>query len=281
MWPVRQPAVNASESFRRCTSRIKDARLRERLKQIRPAIVAAEQDYAQKAASGQLDQVAPHDNIGNIVSKLEMTKLYDYRMAAKNAVGRKIYDALKLLPEEDRCPFCDQRNISTLDHLLPKSVYPSLAVTPVNLVGCCAECNKAKLNAVPNTPGTAFLHPYYDDVSTVPWLQARVVQQVPCAVMFTVVRDPQWSVVLGDRVVHQFKSLKLASLYAIEAARELSNIRFGLRQHFADGGAAAVQAELTRQWASRRQHRLNSWQTATYQAFAHDAWFYGGGFDAQ
>ncbi len=45
------------------------------------------------------------------------------------------------------------------------------------------------------------------------------------------------------------------------------------------GMAPAVRHELIRQWQSRREHRLNSWQTAMYNAIAHDDWFCGGGFN--
>jgi hypothetical protein len=48
--------------------------------------------------------------------------------------------------------------------------------------------------------------------------------------------------------------------------------------HLSAGGAVAVQDELLRQWHSRRANRLNSWQTATYEAISHSEWFYSGGF---
>ena len=41
------------------------------------------------------------------------------RMAGKNGPGRHFYNAIKLLPKQGICPFCDHRPVSTLDHLLP------------------------------------------------------------------------------------------------------------------------------------------------------------------
>lgn len=168
--------------------------------------------------------------------------------------------------------------MSTLDHILPKAIYPTLAVVPVNLVGACFECNKAKLTVVPTASENAVLHPYFDDISRERWLKAWVIQQDPCALIFKVAPPPNWNAVLTDRVRYQFNLLGLPSLYSNEAAREISNIRHNLQRHFDAGDARAVQEELMRQWRSRRTNRVNSWQTATYEALAHDAWFCDGGF---
>ena len=51
-----------------------------------------------------------------------------------------------------------------------------------------------------------------------------------------------------------------------------------LRQDFDNGGAAAVRVELEYQWESRQANRVNSWQTATYEALAESDWFCDGGF---
>jgi hypothetical protein len=208
-----------------------------------------------------------------------MTTVYDQRMAGKGGPGRAIYDKIKLLPDGDRCPFCDQRNISTLDHVLPKAYYPCLAVVPLNLVAACMECNKAKSSLAPGNPGEVVLHPYFDDITATQWLVAGVVRQTPCAIIFDIVRPADWDNVTEIRARAQFEMLRLPYLYSSEAGRELANIRHNLRTHFNAGGAAAVQHELTRQWLSRRVNRLNSWQTALYGAIANDAWFCNGGFN--
>ena len=53
---------------------------------------------------------------------------------------------IKSIPKYNKCPFCGVGRVSTLDHYLPKTKYPTYAVTPVNLVACCAECNKKRKN---------------------------------------------------------------------------------------------------------------------------------------
>lgn len=277
MWPVERPEINAGETFRICINRVQDAFLRQKLMSVGPMIEAAAAEYEMKATVGELHLIPTAASVG-IITKDEMVKVYDQRMAHKKGPGRGIYDHIKLLPKGDRCPFCDQRNVSTLDHILPKAMYPALSVVPINLVGACLECNKVKLSATPTTSDDTILHPYFDDISHEQWLKAQVNQQSPCAVVFRVVPPAEWSTVTANRTRSEFKLLKLSSLYSSEAAREISNIRFNLQMHFDSGGADAVRDELLRHWRSRRENRLNSWQTAMYEALSHDVWFYSGGF---
>ena len=277
MWPVERPNRDAGEIFATCISRVKDPTMRQQLKAIRPNIESAAADYAVKAASGELHLI-PQMTVVGVVPGSELVKTYDGRMAKKGQPGRPTYDQIKLLPEGDRCPFCDHRNISTLDHLLPKGRYPIFAVAPDNLVGSCAECNKLKLDIAPTSARDTVLHPYFDEVAEQQWLFAQVVQWTPAALIFHVCDVDEWSDVLNARVAYQFDLLGLARLYSNQAARETADIRQNLQRHFDAGGVSLVRDELEYQWESRQANRLNSWQTATYEVLAASDWFCDGGF---
>lgn len=277
MWPVERPELDAGETFTTCISRVRNPEMRRRLRTIRPNIEAAAADYAEKAENCELHLIRRTNAIGQVPGS-EMVKTYDRRMVKKGQPGRPIYDQIKLLPEGDRCPFCDQRIISMLDHILPKSRYPVFAVAPNNLVGVCSDCNKAKLDVVPTSARDTVLHPYYDEVNDQQWLIARVVQTIPAALTFHVIYVDEWDDVLNARIARQFDLLGLADLYSSQAARETTDIRQNLQQHFEYGGVAAVRAELEHHWDSRQANRINSWQTATYEALAESVWFCDGGF---
>lgn len=279
MWAVERPPFEAGETFNICISRVQNCDLRDRLRRIRGDVVTAAAEYEARANAQTLNLIAATQSVAGIVTADEMVSVYNQRMAGKRGPGRAIYDAIKLLPKGDRCPFCDQRNISTLDHILPKTLYPSLTVTPNNLVGACMECNKAKLDFAPNTQEEVILHPYFDNITADRWLVAQVVQQNPCAIVFDIHRPPSWDDVTEARARRQFNFFRLPYLYSSEAAREIANIRHNLQTHFRTGGAATVRHELICQWQSRRANRVNSWQTAMYHAIAHDDWFCGGGFN--
>jgi hypothetical protein len=138
--------------------------MQRRLASGRPQIEAASIEYEYRAEAQELYLIAASNSIAGVVTSTEMSDVYDQRMARKNAPGRAAYDKIKMLPNGDRCPFCDQRNVSTLDHMLPKALYPALVVAPLNLIGVCMECNKLKLDIAPSGAEDTFLHTYFDDI---------------------------------------------------------------------------------------------------------------------
>lgn len=273
MWTVDRPVFNAEETFTCCISRVRSDELRERLKCVTNDIVDSARKYATYAAQQELHHFPHDDNVAGVVTRDEMIATYDQRMVPKDAPARRIYDAIKLLPEHDLCPFCDHGVVSTLDHVLPKTIYPVLAVTPDNLVGCCSDCNKAKRNITPQTAGDTAIHPYFDDVTDKPWLEGRVIEGAGAAVIFRTVPQVAWADELNQRVANQFRLLKLGELYSKQAARIISGHRKILIRFYNDGGVSSVKAELVRQYKSWRDYRLNCWQAATFFALSKSVWY--------
>ena len=140
--------------------------------------------------------------------------------------------------------------------------------------------NKAKLDLTPASRETVTLHPYFDSVEADAWLAAEVRQSGPPSVRFWVEPPHQWPDVLAQRVTHHFRVFGLAKLYASQAAEELVNIRGDLERVLDAEGQLGVASHLTHMAASRARAHVNSWQTATYRAFARSSWFCGGGFAA-
>ncbi|WP_371639768.1 HNH endonuclease [Streptomyces virginiae] len=281
MWRVDPPNYSASFSFRTCIGKIRDPDLKKRLQEAEAEVVAAAESYAAAAELVTLHALVRKDFLLGEVTKAEMTAVYKNSMAKKLAPGRFIYDSIKLAAKGGRCPLCGQRTVTTLDHHLPKALYPALSVDPLNLVPACADCNKLKLDKAPGSSGEETLHPYFDNVEDSPWLRAEVVEVSPAAFKFYVDPPGDWSQTLIDRVRLHFKTFGLGELYVSQAADELLNIRYGLNQLFnanPSEGSQNVRLHLMEQAESRRQARINSWQTATYAAMAESAWFCAGGF---
>ncbi len=280
MWKINPPVHTASFSYRTCTSRIKNKRLRERLKDAEGEVLSAADIYETAAESSELHTLEQASLAVTSLSDTELIAIYKYRMAKKKAVGRFIYDDLMLAAPFGRCPLCGQRSVSTLDHILPKTLYPALSVTPLNLIPACADCNHAKSNVSPTSVDDEPIHPYYDEFDNELWLHADVVQGSPPAVAFCVTPPVDWPDSVKHRVVKHFSMFKLATLYASQAAQELNSIKYSLSQLFDRGGETAVQQHLSEQADSRRAAHVNSWQTATYTALARDNWFCQEGFAA-
>lgn len=61
------------------------------------------------------------------------------------------------------CPMCGNTGSKTLEHYLPKKIYPEFYLFSFNLIPSCSTCNQ-KRGVHANNPGTALplLHPYFD-----------------------------------------------------------------------------------------------------------------------
>ena len=276
MWPVNEPNLNAQEVFIQCVRGIRNLELKGRLKRLLRRIGTASQRYRAAAEESRLHEIPPTTDIGNVTGK-ELVDVYK-RMSKEGSSARHIYDEIKMSVPNNRCPLCGQRLVTTLDHFLPKAHYSLFSVAPINLVPACSDCNKTKNDIVLQSNTDAFLHPYFDDVDDLCWLNAEVVETTPAAVRFFVDAPPAWGVVLRERVQGHFSRLKLGVLYSTEAANEITNIRYRLGElHFA-GTSAAVTTWLSEVGRSCENAQINGWRTATYRALANSNWFCDGGF---
>ena len=62
------------------------------------------------------------------------------------------------------CPMCGSFHSGTLDHLLPKSVFPVFSIFSANLVPAC-KCNSKRSVEINGAGGDErILHPYFDDI---------------------------------------------------------------------------------------------------------------------
>lgn len=275
---VLRPPHSARETYLTSISRVRNKTQKNNLESIEGLVTLAANDYSILATVPSLHTTIPMAMVG-VVSKDELVNNYDNRFAKKGSPGRYIYDELKSLPDGDICPYCNHRDISTLDHFLPKTIYPILAVTPDNLIGVCSDCNKKKGDGIPTSLAETFIHPYFEDIPNVKWLHADVLEKTTPAVRFNIHPPQDWDIILTQRVINQFDILQLGPLYSNQAAREMNDIREGLKTHFKNEGPGKVYQELEHQWHSRRANQLNSWQTALYEALKNSQWYWQGGFD--
>lgn len=279
MWTIDRPTIPALETFDTCIAGIRNAGLKQRLVDVRDDIAAQEENYEATAQASELYTVPTATHVGEVTAK-EMEKLYDRHMARGNSRGRVIYDKLMIKAENDICPFCGHRTVSTLDHCLQKNTHPAFAVTPINLIPCCKDCNHAKGTTAAAVAEEQLLNAYYDDVTTDRWLFAEIVEGTPAAARFYAAPPAHWDDVLKARVENHFALLALAKLYASQASRQLQNMRRALGEIYDAAGAAAVRSDLERQFRSCQEVAINSWEGALYQAAAASPWFCGDGFRA-
>jgi 5-methylcytosine-specific restriction endonuclease McrA len=116
------------------------------------------ENYQQKIRSGsyqtsELPKDVSPDDVANVYSKI----------FTKKKPGRTYYEIIKGGTYCDRCPICGSRGSKThLDHYLPKSEFPTLCITPENLVPICSTCNEKKGTYYSLDKETRPFHLYFD-----------------------------------------------------------------------------------------------------------------------
>lgn len=283
MWTVPRPELTALDVFDTCVQGIADAAKKTRLEGIRVQIEQAETEFDARATATELHLFAVANTVaganGNVTAK-EMEQLYDRHLARQKSRGREIYDKIMMAAVHGQCPFCGHLPVSTLDHSLPKAQHPALALTPLNLIPCCKDCNHNKGTSGPTSTETQFLHAYYDNLTVDRWLYAAIVEGSPPGATFHVGPPERWDGTTSARVRRHFEKLKLARLYASQAGRQIQNIRRSLSYIFEADGADVVSADLLERSRSCADVSLNSWDGALYEAASQSDWFCNGGFRA-
>lgn len=271
----------AKDVFKLCISRVKNASLKTRLLSIESVVESESAAFDLAAQQERLHTIARSTLIGGVVPKVEMMKVYTARMAKGSQPGRPIYDRIRNACVLNRCPLCDVGFVTTLDHHLPKSEYPVLAVTPTNLVPSCTWCQDAKDDFYPATQDGQTFHPYFDDFETDVWLKAVVVEGRPAAFEYEVGAPDHWSEMKAARARAHLRTFRLGELYTSNAGQEVVVLRHQLEKLYSAGGKVAVEAYLAGEVSTHRAARLNSWQSAMYAAALDSDWYCNGGFDLQ
>lgn len=273
---ITKPAFTVKEVFLSCISTVANDSLKNNLTDCIDVLELAEADFEEKFATNEIYQIPQSDEIKHPIGKRQMVTLYDYRMVHVNMPGRSYYNKIRALAPFGKCPLCGVRRVDTLDHYLPKALFPVFAVTPITLVPACTPCNKGKLVDFPTNSAEQTLHPYFDDISKSNWLQAKVIPSNPITLDYQVVAPDGWDDILIERTINHFISFNLNDLYCSHANEELRGARRQMINRYRESPAELV-SFLDEAYDSKLELGLNSWQAVMYKALLNDEWFCSGG----
>lgn len=261
----------SKDVFEACTCNIRGDRKRH-IEKSRSAIINSGKEYDKIALKGQLSSIKTHDQVDGGASKAEMVWLYEKKIVADG--GRSYYDKIMLLPQNGICPFCGKRIVSTLDHYLPKTKYPTYAITPENLVASCGDCNKIKDVYLATDLRSALLHPYYDDYDDEIWISAQIIEKNPIGFHFEPSKPNFWDETKFTRAKNHFEILKLGKLYSSYAADAFTPYAIQLKRLYLRGRETAVKEDLIDRIESHKAVRKNSLEVAMYSALFNSPWFF-------
>jgi hypothetical protein len=193
-----------------------------------------------------------------------LKNIYSNRMLKEDNDARSYYDKLLSSAPRGKCPYCTLRPASTLDHYLPKSLYPLYSVTPINLIPACKDCNTGKLTEFPTCSEDETLHPYYDNVEDERWLFMRVINLHPIVFEYYVDAPENWGDLMKKRLEMHLYSFKLDDQFSTHAQEEFENRRVYMEKLFLNGGEVGLKKFLNESYFSCLASSKNSWQTAFY-----------------
>lgn len=271
-----QPFV-PGKVFELCVSMVRATTLRAQLKSIQCFVKKEETDYDTKAKAAKLYRKISHKHVKSVQGN-EMVKVYTLRMVPKTSKGRPIYDKILSIPMNGKCPLCGIGTVNSIDHYLPKTLFPVYCVTPNNLVPVCSWCQREKGEYFSTVAEKQLLHPYFDNLDDEVWLSAKVEKSIPAVFKFFATPPNQWNNAKKQRVVAHLKEIRLSSLFSSNAGSRLSEIRARLRKLYEAGGSDAVHQHLREELVSIETDHKNSWVAAMYRAAMESDWFCEGGF---
>ncbi|MFJ7589441.1 HNH endonuclease [Streptomyces sp. NPDC097617] len=193
------------------------------------------------------------------------------------ASGRQLYDAIKALAADTRCPLCGVQAVAQVDHHAPKDKFPLLALTPLNLVAVCGTCNQAKSNTFDEDPAREALHPYFDDLGTDRWLFAQIDASAGGVALFEALPPATWPGIKASRIRRHFDKYHLADRYRDEAGHALARRKRRDTRTFTDAGPEALRNLLLADADEHGDYSPNSWQVALLTALADSSWYLNGG----
>lgn len=241
----------------------------------RSTLTHLENEYITKVQDNSLFEILRGIPASLSVTKESLVSYYDNRML-KRPNARIFYDWLILSAPFNICPYCNVKTVKTIDHFLPKSEYPYLSVTPVNLVPSCRDCNTEKMINYPTNKETQTFHPYFDIVDTEPWIVAELIIGEPLSFSYKVSRLAHWDDNKFSRSVNHFNAYNINEIFANEANRELRTRQLNLKNHL-----QRSRDELRHHLEETYLGCLNSvgmldWQTIMYKSLMDNDYFLDG-----
>lgn len=271
------PADTQASVFALCIGGVADDGLQARLMAVSALLTASGTNYEAHALAQSLHLVPRLTSVGK-VSKEELKALYGDHLSSETGAARDVYDRIRNSSPNKRCPLCGVGTVAQVDHHLPKSRYPDLAVLLANLVPTCHFCNDKKKAKYPKVACEQTFHPYYDiHLTSSTWVRATLNPGPPPVMVFDTDPPTTWTQTDKDRVTRHFVVCGLSTTFTSNANDELPVIRDRLKLQASRGGQSAVQSFLNEECLVHSV-RLNSWQYAVYRALAADALFVGGGY---
>ncbi|GGA40784.1 hypothetical protein [Psychrobacillus lasiicapitis] len=264
-----QPEFLLKEVYTSCVNDFTDEEKKKRLNDCLTYILGKEKAYLELKGVKLLYSLTDEICSELSIEKKELKSVYKQKFSAEKGPGRDTYLKIRSASPQNTCPTCGQRKVTTLDHYLAQTHYPSLVVAPINLVPSCFDCNKKKLSSKPSTHLEETLHPYLDDLGDERFLYMEIKEDKELNICFYISKASMWDEDFYYRVQFHFKDMDLNELYISHAVDEI----IGNLDIWREMNSLDLKQHLIELSNSRRKIDLNCWQVALFEGLSNSEWF--------
>lgn len=268
MRKIDKPTYNTKKIVNECSESFRDKTKRENYQKSAIFIATESDSYDKLAIKQSLYKIKPHNKVNSILTASDMEKLYSDKFAKHASVRPKYYDKI-MVSSAGRCPICGVGVVSNLDHYLAKSIYPTYAVTPTNLIPICRDCNYNKSDTKIDSITSAPFHPYYDSIDNIEWLVAKLqVANGQIVAQYSVNEEIElYNADLYNRLCNHFDVYKLNKVYGVQSSAEIADNYRQWKDNYNTWGKKYFLRFLEQQLNSCEIYQKNTWKTALLRAF--------------
>lgn len=269
---LEKPDFEINKIIEECATSYRNKEKRDRFISCAKHIQKQSVKYEKYAEKGEWTNIPQEEKVKGIIDKSEMKSLYEDKFVSHLPEKEKYYDKIMNLAVYGKCPICGIGQVSTLDHYLAKSIYPTYAVTPINLVPVCKDCNFTKSNTSFSSNLEAPFHPYFDSVDDFIWLKANIEFSEHTLVASYYVNYELATIneELYFRLKNHFEMLELSKAYAIQAATEIAENLSLWIDKYSEWGPERLCSHLKDCLISKEKVQRNTWNAALLRALIDD-----------
>lgn len=259
--PTPLSDTNAEEIFEECVSAYRDKTKVATLLKCKD-LVRLDSELYDKVIPGKIEQFQ-QSSLPDDVAKIDIIKVYTNKFVAEKSPGRKYYNIIREQAKLNICPICGIRPVKNLDHYLPKAKYPTLSVTPNNLIPSCRDCNMDKRDSASCDSQNIPVHLYFDDIPNEPWLYVTVGDNLEILYYISCPKTVDKGV--RKRLEKHLEFYDLHELYSSHASSQIADSINMWKKVMFQSGEQALKLSLEDECESAEKNDLNSWKSALYR----------------
>lgn len=256
--------ILAENIFEECVSSYRDKEKVDELLQCKE-IICRDSNLFDELVPKELDKFEKSLLPANI-TKEKIINVYDEKFV--KGPGRKYYNEIKKQAVRNICPICGIRQVKTLDHYLPKSQFPTLSVTPNNLIPACLECNVDKKDDVSLDSKNVPVHLYFDNIPDDKFLHVTVMDNLE--ILYYISCPNVEDEGLKARLEKHLDFYKLHELYSSHAASEIADKIHMWKTALEEFGEDILRLSIDSECRSAEMNDINSWKSALYRGLVNN-----------